>query len=171
MIPFTLEYFLSRSWWAWLRSVGFLYVIPSKKVILIQLGFLFIIGCYCQSDWTISRRPHHLYNFLHLTSALQTIIYSGFTLWSLACGLISTITPNSHKVELVIFMLMAGAGAGQVWVHLHPLFPLSSFIDQTLQTSTVAAQASVDRRDMSVVTAFRNVSLSSHIDKSWIPLV
>lgn len=114
MIPFTLEYFLSRSWWVWLRSVGFLCVISSKKVILIQFGFFFIIGCYRQSDWTISRMPNHLDNFCHLTSALQTIIHSGFALWSLACGLISTITRNSHKVELVIFMLMAGAGAGQV---------------------------------------------------------
>jgi hypothetical protein len=30
---------------------------------------------------------------------------------------------------------------------------------KTLQTTTVAAQASVPRKDMSVVTAFRNVSL------------
>lgn len=37
-------------------------------------------------------------------------------------------------------MLLAGVGAGQ-----------------TLQTTTIAAQASVSRRDMSVVTAVRNV--------------
>ncbi|KAF8885577.1 MFS general substrate transporter [Gymnopilus junonius] len=73
------------------------------------------------------------------TGRYRTIVHSGFAIWSVACGLISTITPRSHKVELVIFMLLAGCGAGQ-----------------TLQTTTVAAQASVSRKDMSVVTAFRN---------------
>ena len=57
-------------------------------------------------------------------SAKQTVIYSGFTLYSLACGLISTITSQSRKFELVIFMLMAGAGTGQVCIHLHLLFLL-----------------------------------------------
>ncbi|KDR68867.1 hypothetical protein GALMADRAFT_256378 [Galerina marginata CBS 339.88] len=73
------------------------------------------------------------------TGRYRMIIHSGFAIWSIACGLISTITPKSHKVQLVIYMLLAGSGAGQ-----------------TLQTTTVAAQASVSRQDMSVVTAFRN---------------
>ncbi|KAF8630504.1 hypothetical protein AX15_002875 [Amanita polypyramis BW_CC] len=73
------------------------------------------------------------------TGRYRTIVHSGFAIWSLACGLISTITPSSPKAALVVYMLLAGAGAGQ-----------------TLQTTTVAAQASVSRRDMSVVTAFRN---------------
>lgn len=38
-----------------------------------------------------------------------------------------------------------------------------SFAVQTLQTTTVAAQASVSRKDMSVVTAVRNVSFHSHV--------
>ncbi|KAF9475914.1 MFS general substrate transporter [Pholiota conissans] len=73
------------------------------------------------------------------TGRYRTIIHTGFAIWSIGCGLISTINPHSHKVELVIYMLLAGTGAGQ-----------------TFQTTTVAAQASVSRRDMSVVTAFRN---------------
>ncbi|KAF8185154.1 MFS general substrate transporter [Pholiota molesta] len=73
------------------------------------------------------------------TGRYTMIIHTGFALWSVACGLISTINPKSHKVELVIYMLLAGSGSGQ-----------------TFQTTTVAAQASVSRRDMSVVTAFRN---------------
>ena len=44
---------------------------------------------------------------------------------------------------MVVYMLLAGVGAGQ-----------------TLQTTVVAAQASVPRRDMSVVTAVRNVRAS-----------
>ncbi|PPQ83724.1 hypothetical protein CVT25_006128 [Psilocybe cyanescens] len=75
------------------------------------------------------------------TGRYRNIIHSGFAIWSIACGLISTLKPHSHKVEIVIYMLLAGSGAGQ-----------------TLQTTTVAAQASVSRRDMSVVTAFRNAS-------------
>ncbi|KAF8630545.1 hypothetical protein AX15_002847 [Amanita polypyramis BW_CC] len=74
-----------------------------------------------------------------ITGRYRNIIHSGFALWSIACGLISTITPSSGRIVLVVYMLLAGIGAGQ-----------------TLQTTTVAAQASVPRRDVSVVTAFRN---------------
>ncbi|KAF8058526.1 major facilitator superfamily domain-containing protein [Lyophyllum atratum] len=73
------------------------------------------------------------------TGRYRTIIYLGFGVWAIASGCLSTITPSSHKTVLVVYMLLAGVGAGQ-----------------TLQTTTVAAQASVSRRDMSVVTAFRN---------------
>ncbi|KAF8869428.1 major facilitator superfamily-domain-containing protein [Infundibulicybe gibba] len=73
------------------------------------------------------------------TGRYRTIIHLGFAVWAVACGLISTIKPSSGKAVLVIYMLLAGIGAGQ-----------------TLQTTTVAAQASVARKDMSVVTAFRN---------------
>ncbi|KAF8991171.1 major facilitator superfamily domain-containing protein [Cyathus striatus] len=73
------------------------------------------------------------------TGRYRIIIHTGFSLWSIACGLISTITQKSPKALLVVYMLLAGMGAGQ-----------------TLQTTTVAAQASVERKDMSVVTAFRN---------------
>ncbi|KAG6907925.1 hypothetical protein DXG01_006855 [Tephrocybe rancida] len=70
---------------------------------------------------------------------LVTIIHAGFGIWAIASGCMSTINAHSTKAVLVIYMLLAGVGAGL-----------------TLQTTTVAAQASVSRRDMSVVTAFRN---------------
>jgi len=73
------------------------------------------------------------------TGHYRTIIYLGFSVWAIGCGCISTIRPASQQSLLVFYMLLSGAGAGQ-----------------TLQTTTVAAQASVPRRDMSVVTAFRN---------------
>ncbi|KAJ7449107.1 MFS general substrate transporter [Mycena galericulata] len=73
------------------------------------------------------------------TGHYRTIIHLGFGVWSIACGCISTIQPGTSKAVLVVYMLLAGIGAGQ-----------------TMQTTTVAAQASVARRDMSVVTAMRN---------------
>jgi hypothetical protein len=68
------------------------------------------------------------------------IIHIGFATWSLGNGLLSTITIHSPKSVLVVYMLISGLGSGQ-----------------TMQTTTVAAQASVPRRDMSVVTTLRNV--------------
>jgi hypothetical protein len=56
--------------------------------------------------------------------------------------LLSTLDEDVKPGVMVVYMLLAGIGAGQ-----------------TLQTTTVAAQASVSRRDMSVVTAVRNVSI------------
>ncbi|KAF8634502.1 hypothetical protein AX17_004199 [Amanita inopinata Kibby_2008] len=73
------------------------------------------------------------------TGKYRAIIYTGFAMWAVACGLLSSLRPWSPRVSLVIYMLLAGTGAGQ-----------------TLQTTTVAAQASVPRQDVSVVTSFRN---------------
>ena len=113
MILFVLEYFLFHSWWAWLRLVGYLSVTSFKRAITIYSASFSLTGCYCQQNWKISRTFYSFIN-INLISTTQTIIHSGFAIWSLACGLISTITSKSHKVELVLFMLMAGAGAGQV---------------------------------------------------------
>ncbi|KAJ3559783.1 hypothetical protein NP233_g11177 [Leucocoprinus birnbaumii] len=89
------------------------------------------------------------------TGRYRALIYSGFATWSLACGLISTIKPHTHQSVMVIFMLVASLGSGQVRLSL--LLLRRAFIQsQTFQTTTVAAQASVSRQDMSVVTAFRN---------------
>nr|AVP77532.1 major facilitator superfamily protein [Flammulina velutipes] len=73
------------------------------------------------------------------TGKYTPIIHSGFSVWAVGCGFISTVNPATSKAAMVIFMLLSGIGAGQ-----------------TLQPTTIAAQASVPRRDMSVVTAFRN---------------
>ncbi|KAJ7434948.1 MFS general substrate transporter [Mycena latifolia] len=72
------------------------------------------------------------------TGHYRTIIQLGFAIWAIACGCISTIRPGSHKALLVVYMLLAGSGSGQ-----------------TMQTTTIAVQASVPKRDMSVVTAMR----------------
>ncbi|KAJ7697605.1 major facilitator superfamily domain-containing protein [Mycena rosella] len=73
------------------------------------------------------------------TGRYRTIIQLGFAIWSIACGCMSTIRPGSPKAVQVVYMMLAGIGAGQ-----------------TMQTTTIAVQASVSRRDMSVVTALRN---------------
>ncbi|KIJ39864.1 hypothetical protein M422DRAFT_230422 [Sphaerobolus stellatus SS14] len=73
------------------------------------------------------------------TGRYRAIVYSGFGLWAIGCGCLSTLNVKSSKAVQVVFMLLSGIGAGQ-----------------TLQTTTVAVQASVARKDMSVVTAVRN---------------
>ncbi|PFH48548.1 hypothetical protein AMATHDRAFT_76666 [Amanita thiersii Skay4041] len=76
---------------------------------------------------------------IHRTGKYKTINASGYTLWAIACGLLSTVTLKTSMAAFVIYMLLAGLGAGQ-----------------TIQTGIVAIQASVPRKDMSVVTAFRS---------------
>jgi len=73
------------------------------------------------------------------TGRYRTVVHVGFAVLAIGCGLLSTVNFTTHKGLLVFYMLMNGWGGGQ-----------------TLQTTTVAAQASVSRRDMSIVTAVRN---------------
>ncbi|KAJ7834517.1 major facilitator superfamily domain-containing protein [Mycena leptocephala] len=72
------------------------------------------------------------------TGHYSTIIQLGFGIWAIACGCISTIRPGSHKA-LVVYMVVAGSGSGQI----------------STETTTIAVQASVPKRGMSVVTAMR----------------
>jgi hypothetical protein len=59
-------------------------------------------------------------------------------------------------------MLLSGIGGGQVSKALNSptMYLITTYLipslSKTLQTTTVAAQASVPRKDMAVVTAFRN---------------
>ncbi|TRM60419.1 major facilitator superfamily [Schizophyllum amplum] len=73
------------------------------------------------------------------TGRYRGIIYTGFGLYAIGNGLLSTLTPSASKAPAIVYMIIAGCGTGM-----------------TLQTTTVAAQASVSREDVSVVTAFRN---------------
>lgn len=73
------------------------------------------------------------------TGHYRMIIYCGFAVWTIGLGLISTTNTTTSKGAQVIFMLLTGFGGGL-----------------TLQTTTIAAQAAVPKRDMAVVTAFRN---------------
>ncbi|KAF8440035.1 major facilitator superfamily domain-containing protein [Boletus edulis BED1] len=91
-----------------------------------------VLVCQTVSSWlagiTVSR-----------TGRYRTIVYVGFGIWAVGCGCLSTVTKSTPKALLVFYMALAGIGAGQ-----------------TMQTTTVAAQASVSRQDMAVVTAVRN---------------
>ncbi|KAL0059227.1 hypothetical protein AAF712_014035 [Marasmius tenuissimus] len=87
----------------------------------------------------------------------KAIVNSGFALLAISSGCISTMNLSTTKAVLVIFMLLAGFGGGLVsfmpsttfvLILIHPL--------KTMQTTTIAVQASVARKDMSVATAFRN---------------
>jgi hypothetical protein len=71
------------------------------------------------------------------------------------------MTPRTKEGVMVVYMLLSAVGSGQVRKNLnHELTKrLTETNGKTLQTTTVAAQASVPRKDMSVVTAFRNVSV------------
>ncbi|KAF9072105.1 major facilitator superfamily domain-containing protein [Rhodocollybia butyracea] len=73
------------------------------------------------------------------TGRYRAIVYSGFGVLAIACGCISTFKETTAKATMVVLMLLAGVGSGM-----------------TMQTTTVAVQAAVARKDMSVVTAFRN---------------
>ncbi|KAJ3714748.1 MFS general substrate transporter [Lentinula raphanica] len=73
------------------------------------------------------------------TGKYQFIIYFGFGLYAVACGCITIFTAQTSRVVMVVLLILAGLGAGV-----------------TMQTTTVAAQASVERKDMAVVSAVRN---------------
>ncbi|KAJ3722812.1 MFS general substrate transporter [Lentinula guzmanii] len=73
------------------------------------------------------------------TGKYRTVVYSGFALSAIGSGCISIFNASTSKAVMVVLMLLTGAGNGM-----------------TMQTTTVAAQASVARKDMSVVTAVRN---------------
>jgi hypothetical protein len=63
----------------------------------------------------------------------------GFVMWTIGLGLLSTIDENTTVAALVGYQILDGIGAGQ-----------------TFQTSLVAIQASVERKDMATATGIRN---------------
>ncbi|KAJ3877101.1 major facilitator superfamily-domain-containing protein [Lentinula edodes] len=73
------------------------------------------------------------------TGKYRTVVYTGFALSAIGCGCISIFNASTSKAVMVVLMLLTGFGNGM-----------------TMQTTTVAAQASVARQDMSIVTAVRN---------------
>ncbi|KAL6304928.1 hypothetical protein BKA93DRAFT_238950 [Sparassis latifolia] len=48
------------------------------------------------------------------TGRYRTIIHTGFAVWAVGCGCLSTVTDRTSKGLLVFFMLLAGLGPGQV---------------------------------------------------------
>ncbi|KAF7975434.1 hypothetical protein HWV62_9563 [Athelia sp. TMB] len=73
------------------------------------------------------------------TGRYLPLIYAGFSMWAIGCGCISAMQPSTPKPVIFLLMVMCGLGAGM-----------------TQQTTTIAAQASVSRMDMSVATTMRN---------------
>ncbi|CAK7223865.1 hypothetical protein SEUCBS140593_005377 [Sporothrix eucalyptigena] len=73
------------------------------------------------------------------TGNYQLNLWVGFAIWTIALGLLSTVSPNISNAKLVGYQILNGIGAGQ-----------------TFQTSLIAIQASVKRHEMAVATATRN---------------
>lgn len=63
----------------------------------------------------------------------------GFSIWTIGLGMLSTIGPDTSIARLSGYQVLVGVGAGQ-----------------TFQTSLIAIQASVERKDMAVATGLRN---------------
>ncbi|WVO13016.1 hypothetical protein L204_100625 [Cryptococcus depauperatus] len=63
----------------------------------------------------------------------------GFSIWSIGLGLLSSIGPNTSIAKLSGYQVIVGLGAGQ-----------------TFQTSLLAIQANVARKDMATATGLRN---------------
>ncbi|KAJ3890263.1 major facilitator superfamily domain-containing protein [Lentinula edodes] len=76
------------------------------------------------------------------TGKYRFMIYLGFGTFAIACGCITMFTAQTSRVVMVVLMVIAGLGVGA-----------------TMQTTTVAAQASVERKDMAVVSAVRNACI------------
>ncbi|KDQ58485.1 hypothetical protein JAAARDRAFT_34295 [Jaapia argillacea MUCL 33604] len=73
------------------------------------------------------------------TGIYKPFIVTGFALWTIAQGLLSTIDGSSSTGKIAGILLMAGLSSGF-----------------TFQTSLIAAQAAVPRHEMAVVTGVRN---------------
>ena len=63
----------------------------------------------------------------------------GYAVWTIGLGLLSSIDENTSIAKLVGYQILDGVGAGQ-----------------TFQTSLVAIQACVERKDMATATGMRN---------------
>ncbi|WWC58666.1 uncharacterized protein I303_101210 [Kwoniella dejecticola CBS 10117] len=63
----------------------------------------------------------------------------GFGIWTIGLGLLSSIKPDTSEAKLAVYQVITGIGAGQ-----------------TFQTSLVAIQSGVSRKDMATATGLRN---------------
>jgi MFS family permease len=77
--------------------------------------------------------------YVSRTKRYGEIIWSGYALWSLGCGLILLFDRSTPKWQIVIFLVIEGAGVGFVF-----------------QPTLVAAQAHSLKRDRAVVISARN---------------
>ncbi|EQB45848.1 hypothetical protein CGLO_15215 [Colletotrichum gloeosporioides Cg-14] len=76
---------------------------------------------------------------VHKVGRYRECILLGWVMWAVGVGLMSTLDEKSSVGKQVGYSLLIGAGVGN-----------------TLQPALIAIQAGVSRRDMAVVTSFRN---------------
>ncbi|OBR11415.1 Multidrug resistance protein fnx1 [Colletotrichum higginsianum IMI 349063] len=76
---------------------------------------------------------------VHKVGRYRECILLGWVMWAVGVGLLSTLDESSSVGKQVGYSLLVGAGVGN-----------------TLQPALIAIQAGVSRRDMAVVTSFRN---------------
>jgi MFS family permease len=77
--------------------------------------------------------------YVSRTKRYGEIIWSGYALWALGCGLVLLFDRSTPKWKIVIFLIIEGAGVGFVF-----------------QPTLVAAQAHSLKRDRAVVISARN---------------
>ncbi|KAI1177552.1 major facilitator superfamily domain-containing protein [Nemania sp. FL0916] len=76
---------------------------------------------------------------VHWVGRYRECVLFGWLAWAIGLGLMSTLDENSGLGKQVGYSLLIGVGVGN-----------------TLQPALIAVQAGVERRDMAVVTSFRN---------------
>ena len=63
------------------------------------------------------------------TGKYRAIVYSGYSTMAIGCGLLSTVNNKTHKVPLVVYMILTGIGVGQVRTsHLRVMLYVSEII-------------------------------------------
>ncbi|KAG9080606.1 hypothetical protein FRC06_006361, partial [Ceratobasidium sp. 370] len=73
-----------------------------------------------------------------LTGRYRELILSGWAIWTIGLGLITTFDPHTSLAKQISYSLVVGLGVGQ-----------------TFQPSLVAIQGAVERREMAVITSVR----------------
>ncbi|KAF3065255.1 putative transporter C3H1.06c [Daldinia childiae] len=76
---------------------------------------------------------------VHWVGRYRECILFGWVCWAIGLGLMSTLDENSGLGKQIGYAIIIGVGVGN-----------------TLQPALIACQAGVERRDMAVVTSFRN---------------
>lgn len=76
---------------------------------------------------------------VHWTGRYRECILFGWACWAIGLGLYSTLNENDGLGKHIGYAILTGVGCGN-----------------TLQPALIAVQAGVDRKDMAVVTSFRN---------------
>ncbi|KAI1654007.1 MFS general substrate transporter [Daldinia decipiens] len=76
---------------------------------------------------------------VHWVGRYRECILFGWVCWAIGLGLMSTLDENSGLGKQIGYSIIIGVGVGN-----------------TLQPALIACQAGVERRDMAVVTSFRN---------------